>query len=95
MNDTPAVGLAFTATGQVKASGGPPVAVVGLSVIDNSGASNTVNVYDGTSTAGTLVTSLSVGVNGWQDVTFPIGRACVNGIYVTCTGNVKGTVWVT
>ncbi len=89
-----AAGKAFTGTGQVVATGGPTVGVAGLSVLDTSGSANVVSVYDGTSTSGVLVASAAVAANGSADLTFAVPRTCGTGVYVACTGAVKGTVWV-
>lgn len=91
---TRAAGKAFTGTGQAVPASGPSVAVAGLAVIDTSGSTNVVSVYDGTSTSGTLIGTVSVAANGSADLSFAYARACTTGVYINCTGAVKGTVWL-
>ena len=88
------VGKAFTATGQVVAAGGPVQSVAGLSVLDTSGSANVVSVYDGTSSSGTLIGSVSVGANGVAVLDFSLPRQAAGGLYVNCTGAVKATLWL-
>lgn len=83
----------FTGTVQVVAAGAP-AAVVGLAVLDTSGAGNTVRVHAGTSTSGPLIAAVVLAANGAADLAFDCRDAAVAGVHVTCTGAVVGAVWV-
>lgn len=91
----PAAGKSFTGTAQVVAAGGAAVAVAGVSVLDTSGAGNTVQVYAGTSTSGQLIGAVVLAANAAAVIDFSCPRSAQSdGVYVNCTGAVKGTVWL-
>ncbi|BCJ45320.1 hypothetical protein GCM10010168_85890 [Actinoplanes ianthinogenes] len=64
----------------------------GLSVGSTAGAA--VVVYDGTSAAGTVLASFTLGANGFQDIALPDGVRCNLGIYVSSTAAIQGHVRV-
>ena len=91
----PAAGKSFTATAQVVAAGGTSVAVAGISVLDTSGAGNTVQCYAGTDTSGQLIGAVVLAANAAATIDFSCPRGGTSaGIYVSCTGACKGTVWL-
>lgn len=90
-----AAGTSFTATAQVVAAGGAARAVAGLSVLDTSASGNTVQVYAGTDATGQLLAAVVLAANGAAVIDFTAPRSAGSaGIYVACTGAVKGTVWL-
>lgn len=95
--NTGARGVTFAATAQVVSAAGSVAGqgVVGLTVLDTSGATNAIAVYDGTSTSGTLIAWVECAANkGATPIDFAIPHLATGGIYVTCTGACKGTVWI-
>lgn len=91
----PAAAYTFTATAQVVAAGTQSVAVAGISVLDTSGAGNTIQVYAGTSTSGTLIGAVVLAANGAGTIDFSCPRSAGSaGVYVNCAGACKGTVWL-
>lgn len=94
---TGARGIAFTGTVQAVAAAacGAGQGVVGVTLFDTSAAANTVQVYDGTSTSGTLVASVTAAASsGAASPDFVSPRICTGGIYVVTTGACRGTVWI-
>lgn len=89
-------GYTFAATAQVIAAAASTTgqSVVGLSVLDTSTSTNAIAVYDGTSASGTLIAWVEVAGSKGTTVTFDTARIATGGVYVTCTGACKGTVWI-
>lgn len=83
---------AFAATGQVIASGGS--LVVGIAVLNGTASPNQVNIYDGTSTSGALIASITLAASAGDTVDFTYPRLAATGVYASCTGAVVGAVWV-
>ncbi|GAB2836327.1 hypothetical protein GCM10027176_45820 [Actinoallomurus bryophytorum] len=85
---------AVTGTGAVQAG---PCTLRGLSLRDTSGSGNTVKIYDNASAAsGTVLYAYALGTSGatTPPVTIDGGLRAVNGLYLSTTGSVEGSVWI-
>jgi hypothetical protein len=88
----PSTAKAVTGSGVISAT---PAAFRGLSVKDTSAAGNTVKIFDNPSTAsGTIIFEKVLASGG--DVTFtdPAGIRGATGLYLSTTGSVEGSVWI-
>lgn len=82
-----------TATGAVVAFAAQ---LRGWSIRDTSGATNTVRLYDNASAAsGTVLLTVQLAANASvPPLCIDDGLRAVNGLYLSCTGSVEGSVWV-
>ena len=87
-----AVPYNVTATGVVIATA---ATYRGLSVRDTSGSTNTVTLYDNASAAsGTVLGSFQLAANASALDNVADGLRCANGIYLSATGAIVGSVRV-
>jgi hypothetical protein len=82
----------ITGTGQVGAAG--PGRLMGYSIRDTSGATNTVKLFDGTSAAGTILGAFQLAANADRSISIPAGLFFRLGVFASTTGAVEGSVWV-
>jgi len=68
----------------------------GCSIRDTSGATNTVKIYDNASAAsGTVLMSVQLAANASvPPLSIADGLHANNGLYLSATGAVEGSVWV-
>lgn len=72
-----------------------PCTFRGCSIRDTSGATNTVKIYDGTSASGTVLMSVQLASNASvPPLALADGLRASNGLYLSCTGAVEGSVWI-
>jgi hypothetical protein len=73
-----------------------PCTLRGLSIRDTSGATNTVRIYDNASAAaGTLLFSVQLAGNAsTPPLSIDHGLRAINGLFLTATGAIEGSVWV-
>lgn len=85
--------VSVTATGAVSAA---PCSLRGASIRDTSGATNTIRLYDNASAAsGTILLTVQLAANASiPPLSIPNGIRAVNGIYLSASGAVEGSVWV-
>lgn len=94
MNRPAAAPVPVTATGAV--AGGPAV-YKGMSIKEAAGspAAATVEVYDNASAAtGTLIAVAVLSASGFYAETLTDGVRVANGIFVSVTGTVKGSIHI-
>jgi hypothetical protein len=93
---TQSQGISFTGTGQVAAASVFPAgaSIVGITALDTSASANVVTVYEGTDATGKVIGSMDLAASKSANLDFAVGRTARGGIYVACTGAVKGTVWI-
>lgn len=88
-----AIAVNVTATGAVIAR---PCTFRGCSIRDTSGAGNTIKIYDNASAAsGTVLMAVQLAANASvPPLSVADGLQAVNGLYLSATGAVEGSVWV-
>jgi hypothetical protein len=82
-----------TATGVVVAT---PASLRGCSIRDTSGATNTVKIFDNASAAsGTILLSVQLAANASiPPLAIDDGLRAANGLFLSATGAVEGSVWI-
>lgn len=87
-----AVAVPVTGDGTVFPAG---TVLYGFSVLDTSGAGNTIKIYANTAASGNLLYQNTFGANAALAFTLGgVGLSAPTGIYVDFTGAVTGSVWV-
>lgn len=88
-----AAAVNVTGTGAVNAG---PCTFRGCSIRDTSGATNTVKIYDNASAAsGTVLMSVQLAANASvPPLSVADGLRAVDGLFLSATGAVEGSVWV-
>ncbi len=73
-----------------------PCTLRGWSIRDTSGSTNTVKVFDNASAgSGTVLLSVQLAGNAsTPPLSIDNGLRAVNGLFVTATGAIEGSVWV-
>ena len=89
-------GISFTTTAQLVTAAASTAGqmVVGITLFDTSASANTAQVYDGTSTSGTLIGAVTAAASSGASIDFATPRLATGGVYVATTGNCCGTVWI-
>lgn len=85
--------IPVTAAGVVN---GSPCTLRGASIRDTSGSTNTIRIYDNASAAsGTILLTVQLAANA-SIPPLPIadGVRALNGLYLSATGALEGSVWV-
>lgn len=81
-------------TDGVIGTSGSPVVVYGISVQSGVDGGAVVAFYDGSSTGGTLVRSITGNQNDWFNEDYVVGRVYPNGLYIDLDANTTSvTVW--
>jgi len=88
--------ISFTGTVQAVAAAASTAGqfVVGIEIFDTTAAANTLQVYDGTSTSGNLIGTVTAAASSGNGRDFKIPRVATGGVYVVTTGACRGTVWI-
>jgi hypothetical protein len=86
-----AAALPVTGTGTVRA--GPGV-YRGARIRDTSGVANTVKIFDNTAASGTILFTAQLAAQGTTTDAPADGIYHANGLHLTSTGAIEGSIWV-
>ncbi len=73
-----------------------PCTFRGCSIRDTSGSTNTIRIYDNASTnSGTILLTVQLAANASiPPLSIADGLKANNGLYLSATGTVEGSIWV-